>query len=101
MTALAVTIKDIAAEIPPDLKWILRVDGHTDRQPIKGGGPFASNWELSAARAITVVKLLIADGVPAEHLAATAFGDYQPFDTADTPEAYAKDRRIELRLTDR
>jgi chemotaxis protein MotB len=100
MTALAVTIKDIAAEIPPDLNWVLRVDGHTDPQPVKGG-QFGSNWELSAARAITVVKLLIADGVSADHLAATAFGEYQPFGPGDTPDAYAKDRRIELRLTDR
>jgi chemotaxis protein MotB len=100
MTALAVTIKDIAAEIPPDVHWILRVDGHTDPQPVKSGA-FASNWELSAARAITVVKLLIADGVPPDHLAATAFGEYQPLGTGDTPEAYARDRRIELRLTDR
>jgi chemotaxis protein MotB len=101
ITALAVTIKDISNEIPPDVKWILRVDGHTDRQPIKDGGRFASNWELSTARAITVVKLLIADGVPAEHLAATGFADYQPLESADNPEAYAKNRRIELRLTDR
>jgi chemotaxis protein MotB len=100
MTALAVTIKDIAAEIPPDLHWVLRVDGHTDPQPVKGG-QFGSNWELSAGRAITVVKLLIADGVPADHLAATAFGEYQPFVPGDTPDDYAKDRRIELRLTDR
>jgi chemotaxis protein MotB len=100
MTTLAVTIKDIATEIPPDLHWVLRVDGHTDPQPVKGG-QFASNWELSAERAITVVKLLIADGVPADHLAATAFGEYQPFGSGDTPDAYAKDRRIELRLTDR
>jgi chemotaxis protein MotB len=100
ITALAVTIKDIAAEIPPGTPWILRVDGHTDRQPIKGG-QFTSNWELSSARAITVVRLLIADGVPAQNLAATAFGDNQPLDNADTPEAYAKNRRIELRLTDR
>ena len=101
MTALAITIKDIAATIPPDVHWILRVDGHTDHQPIKAGGPFASNWELSTARAITVVKLLIADGVPAGHLAATGFADYQPLDPGDTPEAFAKNRRIELRLTDR
>jgi chemotaxis protein MotB len=102
MTTLAVTIKDIALEIPSDLRWVLRVDGHTDPQPVKGG-QFVSNWELSAQRAITVVKLLIADGVPADHLAATAFGEYQPFGPADrdTPDAYAKDRRIELRLTDR
>lgn len=100
ITALAVTIKDIAAEIPSDVNWVLRVDGHTDPQPVKGGA-FASNWELSAARAITVVKLLIADGVPPNHLAATGFGEYQPFGPGDTPDAYAKDRRIELRLTDR
>jgi chemotaxis protein MotB len=100
ITSLAVTIKDIAAEIPPDIQWVLRVDGHTDRQPIKSG-QFASNWELSAARAITVVKLLIADGVPADHVGAAGFADNQPLDPADTPDAYAKNRRIELRLTDR
>jgi chemotaxis protein MotB len=101
ITALAVTIKNIAVEIPPGVQWILRVDGHTDRQPIKGAFGYASNWELSVARAITVVKLLIADGVPPEHLAAAGFADYQPLDQGDTPEAYAKNRRIELRLTDR
>ncbi len=100
MAALAVTIKDIAAKIPADVHWVLRVDGHTDPQPVKGGA-FASNWELSAARAITVVKLLIADGVPAQHLAATGFGEYQPLGPGDTQDDYAKDRRIELRLTDR
>jgi chemotaxis protein MotB len=98
--ALATTIKQIAAEIPPDVKWILRVDGHADRQKVNGGA-FASNWELSSARAISVVKLLIDQGVPADHLAAAAFGDTQPLDPADTPDAYAKNRRIELRLTDR
>jgi chemotaxis protein MotB len=100
MTALAVTIKDIAQEIPKDVRWVLRVDGHTDPQPVKNG-TFASNWELSMARALTVVKLLIADGVPPDHLAATGFGQYQPFSPGDAPEDFAKDRRIELRLTDR
>ena len=100
MTDIATTIKDIAASIPPDLHWILRVDGHTDPQPLKGG-VFASNWELSSARAITVVKLLITFGVPPDHLAATGFGEFQPFGPGDTEDAYAKDRRIELRLTDR
>jgi chemotaxis protein MotB len=100
MNALADTVKQIVPEIPDNIHWILQVNGFTDRQPIKGGR-FESNWELSAARAITVVKLLIADGVPAEHLAATGFADYQPLDAADSPEAYAKNRRIELRLTDR
>ena len=96
---LAVTLKAIAAEIPPDVNWLLRVDGHADRQPTTGR--FASNWELSASRAITVVKLLAAEGIPANRLAATGFGDNQPLDPADTPEAYARNRRIELRLTDR
>lgn len=98
MTALAVTIKDIATEIPSDIPWILEVDGFTDPQPVKGG-EFTSNWGLSAARAITVVNLLIQDGVPPTHLAAAAFSQYQPFVSGDTPEDYAKDRRIELRLT--
>jgi chemotaxis protein MotB len=96
---LATTLKSIAAEIPKDVNWLLRVDGHADKQPTTG--KYASNWELSAARAITVVKLLVEDGIPADRLAATAFGDHQPIDPADTPEAYAKNRRIELRLTDR
>ena len=100
MTTLAITIKDIAATIPPDVHWILRVDGHTDPQPLRGGS-FMSNWELSAARAISVVKLLIVFGVPPEHLAATGFGEHQPFGPGDTEDAFAKDRRIELRLTDR
>ena len=96
---LAVTLKVIAAEIPPDVNWLLRVDGHADRQPTTGR--FASNWELSASRAINVVKLLNAEGIPANRLAATGFGDNQPLDAADTPDAYARNRRIELRLTDR
>jgi chemotaxis protein MotB len=98
---LAATLKDIAREIPPDVNWILRVDGHADHQPLSGGGVFASNWELSAQRAINVVKLLVAEGIPPTHLAATGFADYQPLATGDTPEDYAKNRRIELRLTDR
>ena len=112
MTALAKTIKSIAPQIPPDVHWVLRVEGHTDRQRIvdgrgergKGkekGSHFASNWELSTARAISVVKLLMREGVPSSHLAAAGFGEYQPIATGDTPEAYAKNRRIELRLTDR
>ena len=97
---LAGTIKGIAAEIPADVPWILRVDGHADRLPVTRGA-FASNWELSSQRAINVVKLLIGEGVPASHLAATGFADNQPLDNTDTPEANARNRRIELRLTDR
>ncbi len=100
MRALAATLIDISKEIPPDVNWILRVDGHADRQKVQSDR-YPSNWELSAARAITVVKLLIASGVPANRLAATGFGDNQPLDPSDAPDAYSKNRRIELRLTDR
>jgi chemotaxis protein MotB len=99
MRALAGTLKDLAKEIPPDVNWLLRVDGHADRQPVTGR--FTSNWELSASRAITVVKLLVAEGIPANRLAATGFGEFQPLDGTDSPESFAKNRRIELRLTDR
>jgi len=97
---LAVTLKQIMAEIPADLPWIMRVDGHADKQKLSGGA-FASNWELSAQRAINVVKLLIDEGIPPTRLAATGFGEFQPLDGAETPQAYARNRRIELRLTDR
>jgi len=97
---LATTIKQIAGEIPSGIPWVLRVDGHADRQRVTNG-IYPTNWELSTARAISVVKLLIAEGVPAEHLAAAGFGEFSPIDPADSPDAYAKNRRIELRLTDR
>ena len=99
ITKLAATLKQIAAEIPADVNWLLRVDGHADRQPRRSGD--AGNWELSAQRAINVVKLLVEDGIPANRLAATGFGEYQPLDPGDTAAAYARNRRIELRLTDR
>ncbi|WP_270937867.1 peptidoglycan -binding protein, partial [Falsiroseomonas oryzae] len=98
---LARVLIDLSAQFPPDLAWVLRVDGHADRSPIRGSGRFASNWELSAARAIAVAQLLIAEGLPANRVAAAAFGDTQPLDDRDTPDAYARNRRIELRLTDR
>jgi chemotaxis protein MotB len=100
MTDLAATFRKIIEQIPEDVNWVLRVDGHTDATPIHTGR-FPSNWELSAARAITVVKFLNAQGIPARHLAATGFGENQPVDVSDTTEAYAKNRRIEIRLTDR
>ncbi|RVT95360.1 peptidoglycan -binding protein [Rhodovarius crocodyli] len=97
---LARVLVDIASRIPPEINWVLRVDGHADRNPIRSPR-FASNWELSAARAIAVANLLIQEGLPANRVAAAAFGEHQPLDTADTPEAFARNRRIELRLTDR
>ncbi|MBU8541349.1 peptidoglycan -binding protein [Falsiroseomonas tokyonensis] len=89
---------DLARQFPRDLGWILRVDGHADRSPIRAGGRFASNWELSAARAIAVARLLIESGLPANRVAAVAFGDTQPLEDSETPEAMARNRRIELRL---
>jgi chemotaxis protein MotB len=100
LNTLATTLRQIAGEIPPDLPWMLRVDGHADKQKVVSGA-FASNWELSAQRAINVAKLLIADGISPAHVAATAFADNQPLALGDSPDDYAKNRRIELRLTDR
>lgn len=97
---IAKVLAEIASRIPRDVNWLLRVDGHADRNPIRTAR-FATNWELSAARSIAVAQLLIAEGLPANRVAATAFGDNQPLDAADTPEALARNRRIELRLTDR
>jgi chemotaxis protein MotB len=98
---IASVVREIARDIPPDVPWILRVDGHADRTPIAGTGRFTTNWELSAARAITVVRLLALLGVPENRLAATGFGEFQPLDPSDSPAAFARNRRIELRLTDR
>ena len=98
---LAISLREIMREMPPDVPWVLRVDGHADNSPIRPGGQFASNWELSAARAVNVVRLLVTLGIPADRLAATAFGEWQPVEAGDTPAARARNRRIEFRLTDR
>ncbi len=100
LAALAQTFKSLVADIPDDLPWVLQVDGHTDRVPINTER-FPSNWELSAARAISVTQFLIEQGLPPERLAARAFGSFQPLDEADTPEAYRRNRRIEIKLTTR
>ena len=96
---LAATLQDVAGRIPPGIDWILRVDGHTDRQPIRDAA-FRSNWELSVARAISVIEFLIAQGIPPTHLAATGFGEYRPIDPADDEVAYRRNRRIEFKLTE-
>jgi chemotaxis protein MotB len=93
-------LKEIAAKIPPDINWILLVSGHTDHNPISTP-QFASNWELSTARALSVVRYAISKGIPADRLAAAGFADTQPIDPATSPAAYAKNRRIELKLTER
>jgi chemotaxis protein MotB len=100
MGQLARTLLDVARTIPGDINWILRVDGHTDTVPVSTA-QFRSNWELSAARAISVVRYLIAQGVPAERLAAAGFGEYQPLDPGNDVSARARNRRIELKLDQR
>ena len=97
---LARTLIEIAVRIPKNLPWVLRVDGHTDRIPIHTP-EFPSNWELSTARAISVVRFLIDQGISADHLAATGFGEYQPLDPGLSEEALRRNRRIELKLTQR
>ena len=98
LTTLADTLLQISRKIPKKINWILRIDGHTDRIPIQNK-TFASNWELSAARAVSVVRFLSQKGIPENRMAAAGFSKYHPIDTADTPDAYQKNRRIEIKLT--
>jgi chemotaxis protein MotB len=98
---VADAVAQLAAEIPGDISWVLQVNGHTDKQPVSGGGRFRSNWDLSAARAISVVQFLTSKGIAPEHLVAAGYGEFQPLDDENTPDAYAKNRRIELKLTER
>ena len=93
-------LKEISEKIPKDLNWVLRIDGHTDRRPISNA-QFHSNWELSTARAISVVRYAITQGIPPNRLAAAGFADNQPLDPGDGEEAYRHNRRIELKLTER
>lgn len=97
---IAAAIVDLARQIPSDIAWVLRVDGHTDARPI-ASAQFPSNWALSAARAIAVVQYLAGKGIPPQHLLAGAFGEFQPLDAGTTDEAYARNRRIEMKLTER
>jgi chemotaxis protein MotB len=97
---LAGALKQLETEIPDDIPWVLRVDGHTDINPITTAD-FESNWELSSERAISVVKYLIREGVPPNRLVAAGFGEYAPLDPATTPDAFRKNRRIELKLTEK
>ncbi|MBN9307728.1 MAG: peptidoglycan -binding protein [Devosia sp.] len=99
MAKLAAVIKELTTQIPADVNWVLRIDGHTDKRPINTP-EFPSNWELSAARAIAVTKYFVEQGIPAQHLVAAGFGDSRPIDTGDTEDAFARNRRIEFKLTD-
>ncbi|HEY1506709.1 MAG TPA: peptidoglycan -binding protein [Stellaceae bacterium] len=100
IAVVAAALKDIATKIPDDIPWVLAVNGYTDKRPINTP-QFPSNWELSAARAITVINFLISQGVPADRLAAAGYAEHDPIDTGDGEDSYAKNRRIELKLTER
>ncbi len=100
LAKLAATLREIAAGIPSELPWVLQVDGHTDRRPINTAR-FPSNWELSTARAISVARFLVTQGIPSERVAATGFAEFQPLDEADNEEAWRRNRRIEIKLTTR
>src|SRR5918995_1543438 len=97
---IAALLLDLQRQIPPDIPWVLRVDGHTDARPINTA-QFPSNWGLSASRAIAVVQYLISKGVPPQRVVAAGFGEFQPLDLGTTDEAHARNRRIELKLTER
>lgn len=100
LNKLANVLLDITEQIPNDVDWILRIDGHTDRIPMRSGA-FPSNWELSTARAVSVVRYLANQGVPEQHMAATGFGEFYPIDTGNSAEALQRNRRIEIKLTSR
>ncbi len=98
---LAGALIELEKQIPSEINWVLRVDGHTDTRQLSATSPFKSNWELSASRAISVVQYLIAKGVPPQRLVAAGFGEFQPIDPGTTDEAFSRNRRIELKLTER
>jgi chemotaxis protein MotB len=95
-----VALSEVAKEIPPEIPWVLRVDGHTDKRPISSP-QFKSNWDLSAARAIAVVQYLLSRGFSPQHMLAGAYGEFQPIDEGDSEEALRRNRRIELKITER
>jgi chemotaxis protein MotB len=97
---VADALKEITAKIPSEINWVLQVDGHTDRRPIQTA-QFPSNWELSAARAISVVKFLMSEGIPSERLSAAGFAEFAPIDSRDDEIGWRRNRRIELKLTNR
>jgi chemotaxis protein MotB len=97
---LATALAELEKQILPEIAWVLRIDGHTDVRPI-ASPQFPSNWELSSARAISVVQYLISRGISPQRLVAAGFGEFQPLDTGTTEEAYRRNRRIELKLTER
>lgn len=101
LARLAEAVIELEAAIPSEIAWVIRVDGHTDSRPLSGAGRFATNWELSTARATSVVRFLVDQGVSPEHLMAAGFGEFQPIAEGEEPENLARNRRIEFKLTER
>jgi len=102
LATVARVLREVSDQIPPEINWILRVDGHTDNTGVGTHSAFADNWELSQARALSVVRYLVdVEDFPPERLAATGFGEFQPIASGSSPEALAANRRIELKLTER
>jgi chemotaxis protein MotB len=97
---LAITLADIATKIPNDINWVLQVEGHTDDIPVRAGR-FADNWDLSTERALSVVRFLAEQGLPANRLAATGYGEFQPLDPGKNDNSRQRNRRIELKITQR
>ncbi len=98
---VAEIIRDVAGKIPPEVDWVLRVDGHTDKTPVRANEFFDDNWDLSQARALSVVRYMIDElGIPANRLAATGFGEHRPISESDDPQSLARNRRIELKFTE-
>ena len=100
LAQLAVALADIAAKIPDDINWVLQVDGHTDNLPVRAGR-YTDNWDLSTERALSVVRFLVLQGVPAKRLAATGYGEFQPLTNGDSVADRRLNRRIELKITQR
>ncbi|MEY8095979.1 peptidoglycan -binding protein [Falsihalocynthiibacter sp. S25ZX9] len=99
---VAAILRSVVDQIPPEIDWVIRVDGHTDDTPLLSNGKYSDNWELSQGRALSVVRYLVdALDIPPSRLAANGFGEYQPVNTDDTPEARAQNRRIELKFTEK
>ena len=102
LAKIAEILRNVASDIPSEIDWVIRVDGHTDNVPLSGVGEFADNWELSQARALSVVRYMVNFlDIPPERLSANGFGQYQPIATGNSDEARAQNRRIELKFTEK
>ena len=99
MAKLAITLMDIEKSLPTDIDWILQIDGHTDNLPVKKGQNYLDNWELSTKRALSVLRFLIKQGIKPDRLSASGYGSFQPIDRKNTNVARAKNRRIEMKIT--